>query len=454
MQQDKGVYIKTYGCQMNFYDSERMEELLKDIGFKTVDTMNTADVIILNTCHIREKASEKVFSELGRVKQIKHERELQGKKTLIAVAGCVAQAEGEEITKRAPYVDVVLGPESYHHLPDLICSILRDGKAVTNLDFTPEEKFDKLQNERKSRGYSAFVTIQEGCDKFCTFCVVPYTRGAEFSRPVESIFKEIQSLCKTGTVEVTLLGQNVNAYHGLDGEGREISLANLIRKISTIPELKRIRFITSHPNNVTEDLINEYRDNPKLMPYLHLPIQSGSNQILKSMNRKHTREHYIKLIERFKKARADICLSSDFIVAFPGETSEDFEQTIDIVNTITFPQSYSFKYSPRPGTPASLKEMVKDDVANERLQKLQKLLTSQQKSYNASFVGKKVDVLFESRSPKSSPNFNQITGKSPYLQAVSVLIAGDADPQDYFGKIFTVKITEAKENTLVGTIMN
>jgi tRNA-2-methylthio-N6-dimethylallyladenosine synthase len=437
---------------MNFYDSERMEEILADVGFKTVDAISEADVVVLNTCHIREKASEKVFSELGRIRQIKEEREKNGKKTIIAVAGCVAQAEGDEITKRASYVDVVLGPESYHHLPDLIFSILRDGKAITNLDFKPEEKFDTLKTERKSKNFSSFVTIQEGCDKFCTFCVVPYTRGAEFSRPVKSILDEIKSLCENGTVEVTLLGQNVNAYHGVDYDGKEVSLAKLINLVSQMPKIKRIRFVTSHPNNVTDDLIEEYANNPKLMPYLHLPMQSGSNQILKAMNRKHTREHYFRLIERFKQARPDICLSSDFIVAFPEETEEDFEQTMDAVRNVFFAQSYSFKYSPRPGTPASLKKMVDDKIADERLQRLQKLLTSQQKEYNSSFVGKKIDVLFESRSPKAKDDFNQITGKSPYLQAVSVLLPLDEEPSNYFGKIFQVEITEAKENTLVGFI--
>jgi tRNA-2-methylthio-N6-dimethylallyladenosine synthase len=452
MHSGKNVYIKTYGCQMNFYDSERMEEILGDVGIKRTDVMAEADVIILNTCHIREKASEKVFSELGRVKQIKDERLKNGNKTIIAVAGCVAQAEGDEITKRASYVDVVLGPESYHHLPDLVFSILRGGKAITSLDFKPEEKFDTLKTERKAKGFSAFVTIQEGCDKFCTFCVVPYTRGAEFSRPVKSILEEITSLCQNGVVEVTLLGQNVNAYHGIGEEGKEISLAGLIRLVSHIPQIKRIRFVTSHPNNVTDDLINEYAENPKLMPYLHLPIQSGSNSILKAMNRKHTREHYFNLIEKFKKARPDICLSSDFIVAFPEETEEDFNQTLDAVEKVFFPQSYSFKYSPRPGTPASLKEMVTEDVADARLQKLQKLLAKQQKEYNASFIGKKIEVLFENPSPKATSSFNQITGKSPYLQAVSVLLGQEERLENYLGKIFQVEITEAKENTLVGVI--
>jgi tRNA-2-methylthio-N6-dimethylallyladenosine synthase len=439
---------------MNFYDSERMQELLQDIGFNSVDIISDADVIILNTCHIREKASEKVFSELGRIKQIKEERKKLGKKTIIAVAGCVAQAEGDEITRRASYVDVVLGPESYHHLPDLICSILRDGKAITSLDFTPEEKFDKLKTERTAKGYSAFVTIQEGCDKFCTFCVVPYTRGAEFSRPVNPIIEEIKSLCKNGVVEVTLLGQNVNAYHGINAEGKEVSLAKLIREISKIEEIKRIRFVTSHPNNVTDDLILEYKENPKLMPYLHLPIQSGSNKILRAMNRKHTKEDYTKIIAKFREAKPDICLSSDFIVAFPDETEDDFNDTIEVVGQIGFPQSYSFKYSPREGTPASLKPLIDDKIADERLQRLQKLLLKQQKDFNLSFVGKTLEVLFESASPKANSDFNQITGKSQYLQAVSVVLPQNEDQKNYFGKIFTVKITEAKENSLVGEIIN
>ena len=437
---------------MNFYDSERMEELLTHTGFKPVKNVEEADVIIINTCHIREKASEKIFSELGRMKILKDARRKSGKETVIAVTGCVAQAEGEEILKRASYVDVVLGPESYQNLPDLVFSAFRGAKAITSLDFKPEEKFDVLPVERKSRGVSAFITIQEGCDKFCTFCVVPYTRGAEFSRPANEIYREIKSLCESGTVEVTLLGQNVNAYHGKDEDGKELTLASLIQKISEIPELKSIRYVTSHPNNVKDDLIEEHGNNKKLMPYLHLPIQAGSNEILKAMNRKHTREDYFKIIERFRKVTPDICLSSDFIVAFPGETEEDFNQTLDAVAKVGFPQSYSFKYSPRPGTPASLKELVDEKTADERLKTLQALLLKQQKEYNASFLEKELEVLFESRSPKSSETNLQITGKSQYLQAVSVFIPLTEKPENYFGKIFTVKITEIKENSLVGSL--
>lgn len=455
MHAGKNVFIKTYGCQMNFYDSERMEEILSSTGFSPVDVMETADLVLLNTCHIREKASEKIFSELGRIKEIKEKRLKNGQKTVIAVTGCVAQAEGDEIIKRAPFVDVVLGPESYHNLPDLVFKAFRGAKAVTQLDFTPEEKFDFLPTNRQAKSVSSFVTIQEGCDKFCTFCVVPYTRGAEFSRPVEEIFNEVQALCKSGSVEVTLLGQNVNAYHGRNLENKEVTLAGLIARISEIPELKRIRYVTSHPNNVLEDLIQEHAQNPKLMPYLHLPLQAGSSAILKAMNRKHTREEYFKIIERFKVARPDICLSSDFIVAFPGETEEDFAQTIDAVERIGFPQSYSFKYSPRPGTPAALKEQVPEDIADQRLQTLQKLLLKQQKEFNASFVGKVLEVLFEGYSAKSikTNTKNQITGKSQYLQAVSVSLPLEEDASRYFGQIVQVKITESKENSLVGVIL-
>lgn len=448
------VFIKTYGCQMNFYDSERMEEILNSTGFKPTEVIEKADVIIINTCHIREKASEKIFSELGRMKAIKDARKKSGKQTVIAVTGCVAQAEGDEIIKRAPFVDVVLGPESYQNLPDLVLSAFRGGilkQDSVHLEFKPEEKFDALGFERTSKKISAFVTVQEGCDKFCTFCVVPYTRGAEFSRPAVEVYKEIESLCKNGAVEVTLLGQNVNAYHGLDENKKELSLAGLIEKISLIPELKRIRYVTSHPNNVTDDLINQHATNPKLMPYLHLPIQAGSNTVLKAMNRKHTKEEYKKIIEKFKKARPDILLSSDFIVAFPEETDEDFEDTIKVVEEITFPQSYSFKYSPRPGTPAALKKQVENDVADARLQKLQALLAKQQKEYNKSFEGKTVAVLFEGRSAKSKKSgINQIVGKSPYLQAVSVDLPEGGNPEDFIGKIIDVKITEVKENSLFG----
>lgn len=447
MQVARKVFVRTYGCQMNFYDSERMEELLLPIGFNTTPEIEKADVIIINTCHIREKASEKIFSELGRIKILKERRFLEGKETIVVVSGCVAQAEGDEIIKRAPYVNIVLGPEIYHTLPDLILQAFRGAKRITHLDFTPEEKFDSLTTQRKSRSVSSFITIQEGCDKFCAFCVVPYTRGAEFSRSVEEIFAEIQSLCETGTVEVTLLGQNVNAYHGKNKQGNEVTLAGLIQYISAIKNLKRIRYVTSHPNNVLTDLIEEHKNNPKLMPYLHLPVQAGSNIILKAMNRKHTREDYIKIINQFRAARPDICLSSDFIVAFPGETDEDFKQTLEIIEQVGFPQSYSFKYSPRPGTPASLKESINEDIASQRLQILQNLLSKQQKAYNKSFLGKRISVLFEKRAIKN----NQVTGKSPYLQAVSVPLSDGQSPQDFIGKIIDVTITEIKENSLFGT---
>lgn len=437
---------------MNFYDSERMEEVLARTGFTPIVEIDGADLVIINTCHIREKASEKVFSELGRIRSLKEARKANGKDTIIAVAGCVAQAEGDEIIKRAPFVDIVLGPESYHNLPDLVFSALRGTKALSSLDFTPEEKFDSLSFGRKSKGVSAFVTIQEGCDKFCTFCVVPYTRGAEFSRNVSGIYREIESLCSTGTAEVTLLGQNVNAFHGKDEDGKEFTLSNLIRKISDIPGLKRIRYVTSHPNNVTQDLIEEHGSNPKLMPYLHLPIQAGSNSVLKAMNRKHTREEYFKIIKRFRDVKPDICLSSDFIVAFPGETDDDFNQTIDAVETVFFPQSYSFKYSPRPGTPAALKNPVDQDTANERLQRLQQLLLQQQKEYNASFLNKVLPVLFEGRGTRKE--YSQVTGKSPYLQAISVDLPNGEKPEKYFGKVIDVKITQVKENSLCGKFLS
>lgn len=451
MHTGKNVFIKTYGCQMNFYDSERMEELLSNTGFKPTKEISEADLIIINTCHIREKASEKIFSELGRIKILKESRSRDGKETIIAVTGCVAQAEGEEVTKRAPFVDVVLGPESYHNLPDLVFSAFRGSKKLISLDFTPEEKFDVLQAGRSKKSISAFITVQEGCDKFCTFCVVPYTRGAEFSRPVADVIKEVESLCNNGAREVVLLGQNVNAYHGLDEYGKEISLAGLISRISQIPSLQRIRYVTSHPNNVTEDLILEHGLNKKLMPYLHLPIQSGSDVVLKAMNRKHTRNDYIKIIQNFRKHRPDICLSSDFIVAFPEETDDDFNQTIDIVEKVNFPQSYSFKYSPRPGTPAALKAQVSEEVANERLSILQSVLIRQQKEYNASFLNKNLEILFESVTAHKGKR--QITGKSQYMQAVSVSIENEALAQSYIGTIREVKIIEIKENSLVGVFL-
>ena len=436
---------------MNVYDSERMEELLQFNGYQTTDNIEKSDIIILNTCNIREKAAEKIYSELGRIKIYKNSRKEQNLETIVAVAGCVAQAEGDEIKKRAPVVDIVIGPESYHHLPDMISDIKRKTakKFSSKLHFTPDEKFDSLPKNRQAKGFSSFVTIQEGCDKFCTFCVVPYTRGKEYSRPTSDIIDEIKNLTQQGIIEVSLLGQNVDAYHGKHNDN-EITLAQLIQEVSKIPEIKRIRYTTSHPNNFTQDIIEQHGSNPKLMPYLHLPIQSGSNQILQAMNRKHTREKYLEIIQNIRKFRQDIAISSDFIVAFPGETDQDFEDTLDLIKQVQFAQSYSFKYSPRPGTPASLKDLIPDDIASHRLQVLQDLLKNQQNTFNQKFLGATTPVLFESKGIRSK---NQIVGKSPYLQTVIVNISENQIPQDFFGKILNVEITSVLENTLAGKVV-
>ncbi len=434
---------------MNVYDSERMIELLLASGYRETQEIENADIVILNTCNIREKAAEKIYSELGRIRQHKNAQKQNGKEMLIAVAGCVAQAEGDEIKKRSPIVDIVIGPESYHHLPDMISDIKRKTGKGIQLEFTPNEKFDTLPKNRTAKGFSAFVTIQEGCDKFCTFCVVPYTRGKEYSRPVADVMHEVQNLARQGVVEVSLLGQNVDAYHGIDGDG-ECTLAQLIDKISQIPQIKRIRYTTSHPNNFTADIIFAHGNNPKLMPYLHLPAQSGSSKILQTMNRKYTREKYIKIIEDVRKTRPDIALSSDFIVAFPGETDDDFAQTIELVEQIKFAQSYSFRYSPRPGTPAALKDLIPDDIASKRLYKLQVLLKQQQTDFNAGFLGASMPVLFETKGLRGN---NQIVGKSPYLQAVIVEIPENHNPQEYFGKILNVEITKMNDNSLFGKLL-
>lgn len=446
----QSVYIRTYGCQMNMYDSERMSELLTANGYSTTEEVSNADIIILNTCNIREKAAEKIYSELGRIRAYKNERKERGVETIIAIAGCVAQAEGDEIKKRAPIVDIVIGPESYHHLPDMISDIKRQTGNSTKLHFTPNEKFDSLPKNRTAKGFTAFVTIQEGCDKFCTFCVVPYTRGKEYSRPVEAVMEEIQNLVAQGVIEITLLGQNVDAYHGIDKSGTETSLAQLMNRISAIPKIQRIRYTTSHPLNFTDDIIEEHRANPKLMPYVHLPVQSGSTRILQLMNRKHTREKYFQIIQKLRNARPDIAISSDFIVGFPGETDADFQETLDLVKEVQFSQSYSFKYSPRPGTPASLQDLIPESIADTRLQTLQDLLKQQQKDFNSKFLGAFMPVLFESKGIRGA---NQIVGKSPYLQAVIVEIPENRQHADYFGKILNVEITEIKENTLFGRLL-
>jgi tRNA-2-methylthio-N6-dimethylallyladenosine synthase len=421
----KKIHIKTYGCQMNFYDSSRMADLMKPLGYELSESPDDADMVVLNTCHIREKASEKMYSDLGRINKAKQKHEKLGKRMLVAVAGCVAQAEGEEITRRAPYVDIVVGPQTFQRLPDLVAKSLRDdaikggGEKIHDLDFAVEEKFDRLAILPPEGATQAFLTIQEGCDKFCTFCVVPYTRGAEYSRPVADILTEARAMAEGGVVEVTLLGQNVNAYHGAMGhgaaEGGEWNLTKLCYALAEIPGLRRIRYTTSHPRDMDDSLIQAHADLPQLMPYLHLPVQSGSDKILAAMNRKHTAKHYLGIIEKLRKARPDIALSTDIIVGFPGETDEDFEATMQLVREVGYVQSYSFKYSIRPGTPAAIAEaQVPEAVKDERLKRLQALLNEQLAAFNASMVGKRMEVLIE----KPGKYEGQMVGRSPYLQSV------------------------------------
>lgn len=453
----KKLHIKTYGCQMNVYDSDRMQDLMTAVGYETTDTPEGADMVIINTCHIREKASEKLFSDLGRIRPHKNKMKEQGEQMIVAVAGCVAQAEGEEIFKRSNVVDIIVGPESYQTLPDLVGKVIRDKKKQINLEFTPNDKFDLLPNSKAGTGASAFVTVQEGCDKFCTFCVVPYTRGAEYSREVSKIVDDAKKLVDQGVKEIYFLGQNVNAYHGLDEKGQAASLAKLIEEVAKIPEVERIRYTTSHPRDMADDLLAAHRDIPKLMPFLHLPIQSGSNNVLKGMNRKHTRQDYFKIIERLREARPDIGLSSDFIVGFPGETDKDFEDTMDLVRKIGFTQCYSFKYSPRPGTPAAeAKIQVEEKVKEARLFELQKLLTEQQTIFNQKFEGQTMPVLFEKEAPNSGKAkarlSTQLWGKSPWLQSVIVDVSSEEEVKKYLGKTAEVKILKARPSSLVGEI--
>jgi tRNA-N(6)-(isopentenyl)adenosine-37 thiotransferase enzyme MiaB len=436
----KKLYIKTYGCQMNVYDSERMAEALGGSGYTEVSSPEEADMILLNTCHIREKAAEKVYSELGRYKDLK----LANPDLKIGVAGCVAQAEGEEIMRRQPMVDLVVGPQSYHRLPELEAKAGHGQKAL-DTDFPEEDKFEKLKTRPKAkRAPAAFLTVQEGCDKFCAFCVVPYTRGAEVSRPVERVLAEARDLVERGVREITLLGQNVNAYHGA-AKGGTWGLAQLIRELATVDGLERIRFTTSHPNDMEDDLIAAHGDCGKLMPYLHLPVQSGSDKILKAMNRKHTAEEYLRLIERIRAARPDIAMSGDFIVGFPGETDQDFEDTMSLVREVKYASAFSFKYSPRPGTPAAEKEtkMIEPDVASERLYRLQELITAQQHAFQDAMVGREVSVLFERKGRMPG----QMVGKSEYLHAVH--ITDDVD----VGEIARVRITESGPNSLGGVLL-
>jgi tRNA-2-methylthio-N6-dimethylallyladenosine synthase len=432
----KRLYIKTYGCQMNVYDSERMADVLRPLGYALAQEPEGADLVVLNTCHIREKAAEKVYSELGRIRGMKDRKAEAGGRMKVVVAGCVAQAEGQEIVRRAPVVDLVVGPQSYHRLPELIARASRAAGDRLAADFEPEDKFDALPEARAVEGYSAFLTVQEGCDKFCTFCVVPYTRGAEYSRPAEAIEAEARRLADQGVREVTLLGQNVNAYEG--------GLAALVRRLAAIPGLDRIRYTTSHPRDMDEALIAAHGELDALMPYLHLPVQAGSDRILRAMNRGHTAGHYLKLVEKIRAARPDIALSGDFIVGFPGESEKDFEATLEVVREARYASAFSFKYSRRPGTPAAaLPDQVPDEVKAERLRRLQALLEAQQLAFNAAVVGRIVPVLFE--RPGRHPG--QALGRSPYLQAVH------ADgPQRLLGQIVPVKIAAAARNSLTGAV--
>ena len=434
---------------MNVYDSHKIADVLGPLGYRLTDTPENADMIVLNTCHIREKATEKVFSELGRLKKHKINAEKTGKKPVLAVAGCVAQAEGELITQRADYVDIVIGPQSYHKLPEMVLGATDglQGRKYIDTDLSTDEKFDHLPEESLPQGPSAFLSIQEGCDKFCTFCVVPYTRGAEYSRPVQDVVEEARRMAGTGTKEITLLGQNVNAYHGQGYDGKSWSLGKLIEEIAKIDDIKRIRYTTSHPRDVDEDLINAHKEIDKLMPFLHLPVQSGSDKILKAMNRKHTAEHYINIIDKLRTARPDLALSSDFIVGFPGETEDDFNQTMSLVREIEYIYAYSFKYSPRPGTPAStMGALVPEDIKSKRLERLQNLLNEQQFNFNKQCVGNKMDTLLEKQNTKHK---TQLIGRTPFNQSIHV-----EAPARLQGQIVEVEITDAGPNSLSGKIVD
>jgi tRNA-2-methylthio-N6-dimethylallyladenosine synthase len=437
------AFIKSYGCQMNVYDSERMADILAKQGYTTTEKMEEAEVVVLNTCHIREKASEKVYSELGRVRVLKEERARVGLATRIVVSGCVAQAEGAEIFRRQQAVDVVVGPQSYHHLPHLLAKA-EHGETAIETEFPAQQKFAAMPLPQGRRGVSAFLTIQEGCDKFCTFCVVPYTRGAEVSRPVLAILNEARALLENGTREITLIGQNVNAWHGQGLDGREWTFTALLEELAKLPDLKRLRYTTSHPNDMEERLIYAHRDLPVLMPYLHLPVQSGSDRILKAMNRNHSRDDYRRILNKVREARPDIALSSDFIVGFPGETECDFQDTLDLVEEIGFAASFSFKYSPRPGTPAADRhEQIAEPLKTERLTRLQALLEEQRQRFNRASLGKTLEVLVE----KPGRNPGQMGGKSPWLQAVHF-----SAPHVTLGEVVRITITDVRTNSLDGDI--
>ncbi len=443
------VFVRSYGCQMNVYDATRMTDVLAGEGYEETMVLEDADLVVLNTCHIREHASEKIYSELGKIRQLKQERAARGVDTRIAVAGCVAQAEGAEIQRRQPAVDLVVGPQNYHRLPELLRRT-GNGAGVVDTEFPVEDKFDHLApptpEKVRARGLSAFVTVQEGCDKFCTFCVVPYTRGAEVSRPVRQIVEEVERLAASGVREVSLLGQNVNAYHGEGPNGAPWSLAQLATRIAQIRGLLRIRYTTSHPNDMRDDLMEAHRDLPQLMPYLHLPVQSGSDRILALMNRKHSAADYLRQIERIRAARPDIALSSDFIVGFPGETEEEFRDTLRLIEEVRFASAYFFKYSARPGTPAAtMDEHVAEEVKAERLARLKALVDGQRDEFNQAMLGRTVEVLFE--KPGRRPG--QIGGKTPWLHAVHV-----DGPKELIGQIAQAHIIEVGVNSLYGRLID
>lgn len=435
----KRLHVITWGCQMNMYDSGRMADVLAPLGYVPTPAPDGADMVILNTCHIRDKAAEKVFSELGRLRRLKEQRTADGERMILAVAGCVAQAEGEQILARAPYVDIVLGPQTYHRLPEMIARAARAGGAVIETDFPVEDKFDLLP-DAAPQGITAFVTIQEGCDKFCSFCVVPYTRGAEQSRPAPAVVAEARRQIAQGTREITLLGQNVNAWHGEEG-----GLGRLLRDLADLPGLLRLRYTTSHPRDMDDDLIAAHRDLPSLMPFLHLPVQSGSDRILKAMNRGHTAADYLGTVQKLRAARPDIALSSDFIVGHPGETEADFQATLALVREVRFAQAFSFKYSPRPGTPAAgTPAQIPEPEKERRLAELQALLRDQQARFNADCVGRRLPVLFT--GPGRHPG--QIAGRSPFLQPVHI-----TGSDDLIGKEFPVQIAAALPNSLSATLV-
>ena len=442
---NKKYFIKTFGCQMNVYDSHRMASMLDDMGLTETQNQHDADVVVFNTCHIREKAAEKVFSDLGRAYLIKQERELEGKDTIIGVTGCVVQAEDKEIMKRAPYVDFALGPLRYYRLREVVESIFNKREAkLLDTEFTAISKFDNLP-ENKSEGGCSFLAIQEGCNNFCTYCVVPYTRGIEISRPIEDVLAEARRLVSTGSVELNLLGQNVNSYHGEDKNGKERNLAYLLNKVAEIDGLERIRYTTSYPADVDDDLIECHRNLKKLMPYLHLPIQSGSNDVLKRMNRRHTKDDYLRVVDKLKEANPLIGMSSDFIVGFPGESDQDFQDTLDVVNRVKYIQAFSFKYSRRPGTPAAIMDnQIEEKVKKERLQILQDLLFDYQLKFNEQTVGKTMEVLFEGKGRHKG----QLTGRTPYMQN----LYAEAD-NSLINKIVSVKVTGASTNSLKGEVL-